>query len=134
MTKRLKYAVIGSAIIISLFLAFRFLNNPERKIIDEWEVVHPEQEVGIFYTFYEDGTLTIANPSGISVTGDYTFVDRDHIRYDLGLGQQGVYEVYFANNYNFLDLVRRVGEQAVEEHVLFRVGSDIHQDFQSENP
>ena len=68
--------------------------DSKASIIGKWERV--DADVGkVTMEFFKDGTITIVSEDP-TLTGDYTFVDDDHIRIELG-GLAGVVGPYVCN-------------------------------------
>lgn len=55
------------------------IQKPEAVIIGKWDEIDGTETI----EFFKDGTVTIVD-KGISLSGNYKFIDDDHIRIDLG--------------------------------------------------
>jgi hypothetical protein len=129
---KLKYILLFVVLIAGGILAFNWYNNPARRLVDSWASCNEPWRADSYhnqtYTFYKNGTLVIDLPSG-SLTGEYSFVSKDRVLYNLAPAFGGVYEVVFGNNGDYLNLTRMKGDEYVDTSLCFyRIGSTLYEE------
>jgi hypothetical protein len=79
--------------IVLIFMLLTTACSAKSSIVGKWE---DTVGAGVTFEFFKDGTMT-ATTSGMALTGDYEFIDKDTIRVDmtglLGLAGSTVFDV-----------------------------------------
>lgn len=76
--KEINPFLIGLIVLSVIFLS-GCIQKPEDAVIGKWKEVSGTETI----EFFKDGTITIVD-KGMSMSGNYKFIDNEHIRMDLG--------------------------------------------------
>lgn len=77
-----RYLILGIVLVFSLFVFSSVSESAslQSRIIGKWVGVDSDEKV----EFVKDGTIIIVTKEGVSLVGDYRFIDENRIRMDVG--------------------------------------------------